>query len=90
MDDDAAGSIDDCPLALDLISQGKPKQQSSCPIASVLYPKAQCTQKVGSQIAAMLFRRAAASRLAKDLDGALADSEERRTEEYCILKKEMA
>ena len=97
--EDAAGSIDDCSLALDLISCGKPKQQSSCPIASVLFPKPSERRK---WVVTLLCRRAAARRLAKDLDGALADLEEARTTVRCnddieaveksiaCLKKEMA
>jgi tetratricopeptide (TPR) repeat protein len=96
--EDAAGSIDDCSLALDLIPQGKPKQQSSCPIASVLIPKPSVQRK---WVVTLLCRRAAARRLAKDLDGALADLEEARTvcrnddigaveKSIACLKKEMA
>ena len=91
----------DCSLALfifDLTSQGKPKQQSSCPIASVLIPKPSVQRK---WVVTLLCRRAAARRLAKDLDGALADLEEARTvcrnddigaveKSIACLKKEMA
>ena len=97
--EDAAGSIDDCSHALDLISQGKPIQQSSCPIAAVLFPKPSERRK---WVVTLLCRRAAARRLAKDLDGALADLEEARTTLRCnddiesveksiaCLKEEMA
>ena len=57
--EDAASSIDDCSIALDLMSQGKPKQQSSCPIASVLIPKPSVRRKC---VVTLLCRRAAARR----------------------------
>ena len=80
--EDAAGSIDDCSHALDLMSQGKPKQQ-----ALVRLPPSSSQSPVyeESGVVTLLYlcRRAAARRLAKDLDGALADLEESRTTVRC-------
>lgn len=92
-----ANCIEDCTCALNLISSGKPRQQ----LAVILLPKPIVRRKWA---ATLLCRRAAAKRLNKDFEGALADLEEakasvRRGDDIDIkeveasiegLKKEMA